>query len=131
MTMHERSSNTIMTRKPLAAIIAACSIGLATPDAAQQLEEVLVTATKRSESVQDIPMAVQVMGQQQLEDLGIADIEDYVTMLPNVSFINTGPGTANVYIRGISSGGENAIGASSSVAVYVDQQPVTSVDQYL
>lgn len=131
MTMHERSNNPIMTRKPLAAIIAACSIGLATPVAAQQLEEVLVTATKRSESVQDIPMAVQVMGQQQLEDLGIADIEDYVTMLPNVSFINTGPGTANVYIRGISSGGENAIGASSSVAVYVDEQPVTSVDQYL
>lgn len=118
-------------RKPLAALVAACSIGLSPIAAAQQLEEVIVTSTKRAESMQDIPMAVSVLDGQMLDDLAVTDIEDYVTMLPNVSFINTGPGTANVYIRGISSGGESSIGASASVAIYLDEQPVTSVSQYL
>ena len=58
------------------------------------------------ESVQDIPMSVSVMGEAQLTDLNVTDMEDYLMMLPNVGFISTGY-TANIYIRGISSGGES------------------------
>ena len=53
--------------KPLAAIIAALTVGLAPAAAAQQLEEIIVTATKRAESVQDIPMAISVLGEETLE----------------------------------------------------------------
>ena len=95
--------------KPLAAVIAALTVGLAPAVAAQQLEEIVVTATKRAESVQDIPMSIAVLGEETLENLNITDLEDYVTMLPNVSYIGLGPGSGNVYIRGISSGGESAL----------------------
>ncbi len=123
--------------KPVSrAVIAACGIGaaamLAAPAYAQDaLEEIIVTATKRSEGVQDIPMAVMVLGQQQLEDLNITDMADYVEMLPNVSYVTLGPGSGNIYIRGISSGGESGIGANPSVAVYLDEQPVTAVGSFL
>ena len=117
--------------KPLAAIIAALTVGLAPAAAAQQLEEIIVTATKRAESVQDIPMAISVLGEETLGNLNITDLEDYVTMLPNVSYIGLGPGSGNVYIRGISSGGESSLGANPSVAVYLDDQPVTATGAYL
>jgi outer membrane receptor protein involved in Fe transport len=52
-------------------------------------------------------------------------------MLPNVSYVGLGPGSGNVYIRGISSGGESGIGANPSVAIYLDEQPVTAVGSYL
>ena len=115
-------------RRPLAvAVSAACgamgSMSISAPALAQNLEEVLVTATHRSESVQDIPMSVSVMGEAQLTDLNITDVEDYLMMLPNVGFISTGPATASIYIRGISSGGESLLGANPAVAVYLDEQP--------
>ena len=112
------------TLKPLAVMITALSVGVSSTAIAQQVEEVIVTATKRSESVQDIPMAISVLGQETLGNLNITDLEDYVTMLPNVSYITLGPGNGNVYIRGISSGGESSLGANPSVAVYLDDQPV-------
>jgi len=124
-------------RNPVSrAVVAACGLGaaalVAVPAYGQDaLEEIIVTATKRSEGVQDIPMAVMVMGETQLEELNITDMADYVEMLPNVSYVTLGPGSGNVYIRGISSGGESGIGANPSVAVYLDEQPVTAVGSYL
>lgn len=125
-------------RKPLAAAVAAaCGVSGATlfaPQAfaqGQQLEEIVVTATKRAESVQEVPMAISVLGEQQLQDLNITDMEDYIQMLPNMSYVSLGPGSGNVYIRGISSGGESGIGANPSVAIYLDEQPVTAVGSYL
>jgi len=117
--------------KPLAVMVAALSVGMSSTVIAQQVEEVIVTATKRAESTQDIPMAISVLGQETLGNLNITDLEDYVTMLPNVSYIGLGPGSGNVYIRGISSGGESGLGANPSVAVYLDDQPVTATGAYL
>ena len=122
-------------RKPLVVAVAACSLGgasmMSSLSMAQEIEETLVTATKRSESLQDIPMAVSVIGDQQLQDLNITDMEDYINMLPNMSYISLGPGDGNVYIRGISSGGESGLGANPSVAVYLDDQPVTATGSFL
>jgi outer membrane receptor protein involved in Fe transport len=117
--------------KPLAVMVAALSVGMSSTVIAQQVEEVIVTATKRAESTQEIPMAISVLGQETLGNLNITDLEDYVTMLPNVSYIGLGPGSGNVYIRGISSGGESSLGANPSVAVYLDDQPVTATGAYL
>ena len=122
--------------RPLAVAVAtACSaigsVGWVASTQAQALEEVVVTATRRSESVQDVPMTVSVLGETQLQDLNITDMEDYLMMLPNVSYVTLGPGSGNIYIRGISSGGESTLGANPSVAVYLDEQPVTLVGNYL
>ena len=67
-------------RRPLAvAVSAACgvvgSMSISAPALSQGLEEVLVTATRRAESVQDIPMSVSVLGEAQLTDLNVTDME--------------------------------------------------------
>ena len=128
----------ILRKKSLSrCILAACgatTMLVAAPTTLGQdavLEEIVVTATKREEGVQDIPMSVMVLGEQQLEDLNITDMEDYIQMLPNVSYVSLGPGSGNVYVRGISSGGESGIGANPSVAIYLDEQPVTAVGSYM
>ena len=129
-------SHSRRTNRPLAlAVAAACGAvgvaGVAIPGVAQaQIEEVVVTATRRAESVQEVPMSVSVLGETQLQDLNITDMEDYLMMLPNVSYVTLGPGSGNIYIRGVSSGGESTLGANPSVAVYLDEQPVTLVGNY-
>jgi iron complex outermembrane recepter protein len=95
---------------------------------AGSLEEVVVTASKRSESLQDVPLAIQALGQEQLSELKVSDFGDYVKFLPNVSYQTGGPGFARAYMRGVASG-ENAnhSGPLPSVGVYLDEQPITTI----
>ena len=65
-----------------------------------QIETIQVTATKRSESIQDIPVSVSALNGEMLENLGIENFSDYVEFLPNVVFQGTGPGQNEIYIRG-------------------------------
>ncbi len=97
-----------------------------------QLEEVIVTATKQSESLQDVPVSVQVLGNQELQDLQIKGFEDYMMYMPTVSYTTAGPGFGQVYMRGIASGGDGVhSGSMPSVGVYLDEQPVTTINQIL
>ncbi len=96
------------------------------------LEEVVVTAQKRTENLQDVAVSVQVLGNKQLEDLQIKGFEDYVVFLPTVSYTANGPGYGQVYMRGIASGGDGVhSGSMPSVGVYLDEQPVTTINQIL
>ena len=95
------------------------------------IEEVIVTAQKRDESVQDVPISIDVLGETQLENLGVTDLEDFAQLLPSVSYVALGPGSGSIYIRGISGGGENVLGSQPNVAVYLDEQPITAVGGYL
>ncbi|WP_262500991.1 TonB-dependent receptor [Pseudohalioglobus sediminis] len=93
-----------------------------------QLEEVVVTATKRAASLQDVPISIQALGQDQLDDLNITNFQDYVMQLPSVSFTQRRPGQANLFMRGISDGGNsNQSLQGPSVAVYLNEQPVTAI----
>lgn len=92
------------------------------------LEEVVVSAQKRTESLQDVPLSIQAIGQEQLSELKVDDFSDYVKFLPNVSYQSAGPGFARPYMRGVASG-ENAnhSGPLPSVGVYLDEQPITTI----
>jgi len=100
------------------------------------LEEVVVTAQKRSENLQNVPISVQVFDTQRLEQLRVSNIDDYVMFAPSVSIMrgigqggNGQPGIAHVYIRGVASGGEgNHSGPQPTVGTYLDEQPVTTID---
>lgn len=99
--------------------------------AQEVLEELVVTATKRAESMQDIPIAVQAMGAEQLEDENIQSFADYVKYLPSVNFGGRGPGQNEVYIRGAAVDAINITvaesqGSAPNVALYLDEQPVTA-----
>src|SRR5437763_2965311 len=89
---------------------------------------IIVTAQKRSENLQNVPMSIQALGTQQLEDLNVANFQDYTRLLPSISYQTFQPGTTNVYIRGVASGGDgNHSGSLPSVGVYLDEQPVTTI----
>ncbi|MDC0601393.1 TonB-dependent receptor [Aliiglaciecola sp.] len=95
-----------------------------------QIETIEVTATKRSESIQAIPVSVTALNGEALENLGVDNFQDYVEFLPNVVFQGTGPGQNEIYIRGAATSQTN-IAVSSvqalqpSVAFYLDEQPVS------
>ncbi|MBT8075554.1 MAG: TonB-dependent receptor plug domain-containing protein, partial [Gammaproteobacteria bacterium] len=74
------------------------------------LEEVIVTAQKREQNLQDVAVSIQVLGNEQLENLYVRSFEDFINFLPTVSFTSQGgpggPGFGQVYMRGIASGGD-------------------------
>ena len=98
----------------------------ATPSAKQKtttLGVVTVTAQKRAENLQKVPISIDVLATDQLEALHVQSFDDYVKYLPSVSFqqggggIATGPGFASIYMRGVTSGGNtNHSGSQPSVA---------------
>jgi iron complex outermembrane recepter protein len=93
------------------------------------LEEVVVTATKRAESLQDVPLSIQALGGTKLAELHVDNVDDYIKFLPSVSYTSFGPGFAHIYMRGVSSGGlVNHSGPLPSVGVYLDEQPITTID---
>ncbi|MEX2525708.1 MAG: TonB-dependent receptor [Gammaproteobacteria bacterium] len=113
-------------RTALLSAMAASTAGTANA----QIEEVVVTATKREQSMQDVPVAVQALQGQQLKELGITNFEDYIQYLPNVTRMGTGPGQNEIYIRGAAT--EQSImsisstqGSAPPVALYLDEQPVS------
>jgi iron complex outermembrane recepter protein len=98
----------------------------------QGLDEIIVTAQKRTQNLQDIAVSVQVLGETQLQDLNVDGFEDYIEFLPSVSYTSGGPGYGILYMRGISSGGDGVhSGSMPSVGVYLDEQPLTTIGQVL
>jgi iron complex outermembrane receptor protein len=92
------------------------------------LAEVVVTAQRRSENVQDVPIAIQALTSETLSQLNVQTFDDYVKYVPSVSFKSNGPGQSVIYMRGLSSGaaaGAQSTGTTSgfpNVAIYLDDQ---------
>jgi iron complex outermembrane receptor protein len=113
-----------MSRSRISYLVAsAVAVTLASQAQAQQagtvsLQEIVVTATKRSESLQDVPVAVTAYSGELIRSLAIADIEGLAVQTPSFAFSKAG-GEAQIYIRGV---GTNifGIGADPSVAVNLD-----------
>src|SRR5882757_2649061 len=92
------------------------------------LEEVVVTAQKRSEDLQKVPISLQVLGNERLQELQVHDFDDTAKFLPSLSYKSIGPGQAELFFRGISSGaGALHAGFLPSTGLYVDEIPVTTV----
>src|SRR5690349_5164666 len=90
--------------------------------------EIIITATKREENLQDVPISVQAIGTRRLDQLNISNFEDYTKQLPSVSFQTAAPGFTTVYMRGIATGGDgNHSGSLPSVGSYLDEQPITTI----
>lgn len=92
--------------------------------------EIIVTAQKRSENLQNVPISIQALTTKKLDELNVASFDDYAAQLPSVTFQALGgtPGTNVIYMRGVASGGDgNHSGSLPSVGVYLDEQPVTTI----
>ena len=127
--------NALLTKRNasvVATTLLASSVALGQANQTPALEEIIVTAQKREQSLQEVPISINVLDAQTLENLNIMRFDDYVQHLPNVSFQSAGPSQAQIYMRGVSDGGDgNFSGTNPSVAVYLDEQPVTSVGRNL
>src|SRR5579872_5836285 len=83
------------------------------------LQEVIVTATKRSESLQQIPLSITAVTGEALEEKNAFNFEDYARGIPNVSFTDNGVGRERVAIRGVDSKT-----GTTTVGYYFDETPI-------
>lgn len=103
----------------LAASCTGASVSL--PAVAQTVsEEIVVTARKREESVQDVPIAISVIGAQQIKDMKLANVDDIAGILPNVVNSGGGQGGDTFAIRGLSTTSNNP-GFETGIGMYIDE----------
>ncbi len=93
------------------------------------IEEVVVTSRKKAEGLQDVPLSVNALTEESLEQKGINVFEDYLMQLPGVTAGGSGPGQSTIYIRGLASTTPNlttagVAGLTPNVAFYLDEQPL-------
>ena len=102
--------------------------------------EIVVTAQRRSESIQDVPITVQAITGAELQKLNVNSAEDLLKYTPNVTYSGNGPGTGNIFIRGLGGVGSGNQSQSTTapfpnVALYLDDQsmqfPARNNDVYL
>ncbi|MEL0162450.1 MAG: TonB-dependent receptor plug domain-containing protein, partial [Halieaceae bacterium] len=105
-----------LSRKSLTRLAVSMACVASGSSAWAQLEEVVVTATKRAESVQDIPMSVEVVSGERLQNMAIRSFADLAVEIPNF-FVGDGVVTTNVNMRGMGSGGERAF--EQSVGMFI------------
>ena len=112
-------------------MLAASGVAYAQQPAEEQergLDEVVVTALKTRQNLQDVPLSIQAIGTERLEELGVNGFDDYVKFLPSVSFQQAGPGFARVFMRGAAAGDNgNHSGPQPGVGQYLDEQPITTI----
>ena len=101
---------------------------------ARTLDTITVTAQKREENLQKVPISLQVLGNTQLEQQNVAAFGDYAKLIPSLSFgtsgggVFSGPGFVQLYMRGVASGNDaNHSGSQPSAAMYLDEQPITTI----
>jgi outer membrane receptor protein involved in Fe transport len=135
----------------IAAILGGSSLGLglahaatATADAdtadSEGIQEITVTAQRRVQSIQDVPITIQALSGDTLKQLNVQTFDDLLKYTPNVTYSGNNPGGGNIYMRGLSSGGTPGQSQSTTapfpnVAVYLDdeslQYPARNLDVYL
>jgi iron complex outermembrane recepter protein len=121
----------------IAAILGGSSFGYVHPAAAaaaeaetapdSSIQEIVVTAQRRSENMQDVPIQIQALTSETLTQLNVTTFDDYIKYLPNVTSANNGPGQNEVFMRGLSAGSQPSQGSASTglwpnVAIYLDNQ---------
>jgi iron complex outermembrane recepter protein len=129
----------------IAAILSSSSAGFAyaapaaDTDTSDSIQEITVTAQRRSENIQNVPITIQALTSETLKELSVTTFDDFVRYLPNVSVATNGPGQGNIFMRGLSVGAAGSqssgtIGGFPNVAVYLDEQsgqlPARNLDVY-
>ena len=96
---------------------------------ATQLDDIVVTANKRSELLSEIAGSVSAMSGDRLKKIGAMNFQDIATYLPGVSSASRGVGQNEIVIRGVAAGNEGQ-SVSSTVGVYLDELPIGSSTAY-
>ncbi len=122
-------SSAALLASPLLAQEAANPATTAAADtSATDYADIVVTAQKRTENLQAVPLSIQAFGNEKLDQLQVKELSDAIRFLPSVTLQSGGPGFSQIYFRAVASG-ENANHSTSqpTVAVYLDEQPITTI----
>jgi outer membrane receptor protein involved in Fe transport len=95
-----------------------------------QIEEIVVTAQKRAENMQTVPVSIQAFSGKKLEQMNATEFADYAKFLPSIVYQTIAPSQTTVYMRGISTAGGqdgNHSGPQPLVGIYFDEQPTTTI----
>ena len=130
----------------IAAILSSSAAGIAQGATAADVEassdaiqEVTVTAQRRTENMQDVPIQIQALTGETLQQLNVSTFDDFVKYLPNVTSASNGPGQGVIFMRGLATStlatqGSSGIGSFPNVSVYLDDQsgqlPGRNLDVY-
>jgi iron complex outermembrane recepter protein len=130
----------------IAAILSSSASGIAyaapasdNDSSADMITEITVTAQRRTENIQDVPISIRALTGETLSQLNVQTLDDYIKYLPNVTTANNGPGQNEVFMRGLSAGSQPSQGSGSTglwpnVAIYLDNQsgqlPNRNLDVY-
>jgi iron complex outermembrane recepter protein len=127
MTARRTLTFALLTSTMLVACPALAQIAPAA-DTASSGDEIIVTAQKREESLQNVPISIQALGGAKLDEHQVSSFDDYAKLLPSVSFQSFGPGQSQIYFRGVTSGGDGQHnGSQPTSALYLDEIPLTTV----
>lgn len=112
------------TRPANSASINTASVGTAQPSSqGAGVEEIIVTAQKRDETLQNVPMSITAITGAQLERRGVVSLQDAISGVPSIAFRSSGPGRQELTLRGISS----SAGISSTVGYYLDELAISGI----
>jgi outer membrane receptor protein involved in Fe transport len=128
-------------RKPVSrtglggALLATTALGWAMPAMAQSgaedaanSTEIIVTAQRRSESLQKVPVSIQALGEATLDNRNVASFDDYAKLLPSVGYQSFGPGQSSLSFRGINSGADGLdAGPPPTTGTYLDEIPISTI----
>jgi iron complex outermembrane recepter protein len=134
----------------IAAILGGSGMGMSAAQAAtatdtaatdaDSIQEITVTAQRRTENLENVPITIQAVTGDQLRQLNVQTFDDLIRYTPNITFSGNGPGGGNIFIRGLSSGGSGNQSQSTTapfpnVALYLDDQsmqfPARNNDVYM
>ncbi len=130
----------------IAAILSGSPAGFAfaaaatdTDTSSDAIQEIVVTAQRRTESMQDVPIQIQAFTGQTLSQLNVTTFDEIIKYLPNVTAASNGPGQGVIFMRGLATStlatqGSSGIGSFPNVSVYLDDQsgqlPGRNLDVY-
>jgi len=130
----------ILSGAPAAASFAADATATDTDTDTGGIQEIVVTAQRRNESLENVPITIQAVTGEQLKQLNVTTFDDLLRYTPNVTYSGTAPGTGTIFMRGLSSGSAGnqssaTISPFPNVATYLDDQsmqfPARNLDVYM
>lgn len=119
------TTSPVFTKSALAVAISAACGGVQQAQAQAALEEIVVTATKRTANMQDVPLAITAFTDQDIVRQGFKQLDDYVGQIPGLSFSRREPGGTTILMRGCAMSGLS-FSDSTTTSVYLDEQPITT-----
>jgi iron complex outermembrane receptor protein len=135
-TRQQRTTGTLPSGSAIGLAVATALAAVATPrpapaaaaasdTSAGGLQEVVVTARKREENLQDVPVSIDVLTHKDLQNLGIVQFDDYAQKIPSISYISIGPGSQTFFMRGVSDGSNPNYSNTSATGFFLDDSSLS------